>query len=95
MVSDVRGHKLCCRSFWTLTGSPSLLSHPLITSFAAAKQCSPAQAVYRLAQLQGVTPLSGTTNEAHMRDDIALENIEVGEADKQRFGEVVAWMGLS
>lgn len=68
-----------CRSFWTLTGSPSLLSHPATAAIAKANDCSPPQAVYRFVQSLGITPLSGTTDEAHMRDDVAAENLHEGE----------------
>jgi hypothetical protein len=68
-----------CRSFWTLTGSPSLLSHPATTAIAKANNCSPPQTVYRFVQSLGITPLCGTTDEAHMRDDITAENLDKGE----------------
>jgi diketogulonate reductase-like aldo/keto reductase len=64
------------RSFWTLSGSPSLLSHPSLVAVATASNCTPAQAVFRFAQLEGVTPLSGTTDEGHMQQDLAVENIQ-------------------
>jgi diketogulonate reductase-like aldo/keto reductase len=64
------------RSFWTLSGSPSLLTHPSLLAIAKTSDCTPAQTVFRFAQLQGVTPLSGTTNELHMQQDLAVENIQ-------------------
>lgn len=67
------------QSFWTLTGSPSLLSHPATTAIAKANNCSPPQAVYRFVQSLGITPLCGTTDEAHMRDDLTAENLDKGE----------------
>ena len=69
------------RSFWTLTGSPTLLAHPALMALARTKHCTPAQALYRFAQLQGVTPLSGTTDETHMREDLEVENIELSEEE--------------
>lgn len=66
-----------------------------MTSFAESKTCSPEQAVYRLAQSQGITPISGTTNEQHMRDDVEVENIEVDDPSKESLDEVIAWMGLA
>jgi len=64
------------QSFWTLSGSPSLLAHPALRAIAQAKHCTPAQALFRLAQLHGVTPLSGTTSVEHMREDVAAEGID-------------------
>jgi hypothetical protein len=36
------------RSFWTLTGSPTLLAHPSLQDLAAKLDMTPEQAVYRL-----------------------------------------------
>ena len=70
---------LLIRSFWTLTGSPSLLSHPATAAFAKQNKCTPPQAVYRFAQSLGITPLSGTTDETHMREDLVAESLNQGE----------------
>jgi len=59
------------RSFWTLSGSPRLLSHPDLLLIAKHTECT--------VQLAGITPLSGTTNEQHMKDDVAVEDITFGE----------------
>ena len=31
--------------------------------------------MYKFAQLQGIIPLSGTKNEEHMKQDVAVENM--------------------
>lgn len=62
------------RSFWTLSGSPSLVGSPAIARIAEDSGLTPAQVVLRHAQLRGVVPLSGTTEEGHMRQDLDLEN---------------------
>ena len=67
------------RSFWTLSGSPTLLRHSTIRSIASAKRCSPAQALFRIAQLHGVTPLCGTTNEQHMDDALGAEKLDLND----------------
>lgn len=67
------------RSFWTLSGSPSLLKHASVGAICAAKGCTPAQAVFRIAQLHGITPLSGTTNERHMDDDVSAAEIDLDD----------------
>ncbi len=79
MVLPIQCDDCCCRSFWTLTGSPSLLSHPATTAITKANNCSPPQAVYRFVQSLGIAPLCGTTDEAHMRDDLAAEKLDKGE----------------
>ncbi|KAI0305621.1 Aldo/keto reductase [Multifurca ochricompacta] len=66
------------QSFWTLTGSPNLLSHPATIAIAKANECTPPQAVYYFAQSLGITPLSGTTAESHMQEDVTVENLNKG-----------------
>ena len=63
------------RSFWTLTGSPSLLDHPAVLWLAEVYNITAEQVVYKFAQSEGITPLSGTTNEEHMREDVAVEKL--------------------
>jgi diketogulonate reductase-like aldo/keto reductase len=65
------------RSFWTLTGSPHLLAHSATTGLAAEYKCTPEQVLFRIAQMHGVTPLCGTTNEAHMREAVAAEHVDI------------------
>ncbi|KAJ3546869.1 hypothetical protein NM688_g5466 [Phlebia brevispora] len=84
------------QSFWTLSGSPTLLIHPTLQKFAQSKGWTPAQAVYRLAQWHGITPLSGTTSEEHMREDAALDtDVELNEGDEKMLRVVLSWMGLT
>lgn len=44
--------------------------------------------------MEGITPLSGTTSEKHMQDDLAVEDIEVDEESERELKEVARWMGL-
>lgn len=46
-------------------------------SIAKSLRCTPAQATYKIAQMHGIVPLSGTTDEEHMREDVAVEQIEL------------------
>lgn len=39
------------RSFWTLSGSPTLLRHPSLLGLAMKSSYTPEQAVYKLCQL--------------------------------------------
>lgn len=46
------------------------------------------QAVYKLAQIEGIIPLSGTTDETHMRHDVAVEELPFAEGSEQLLEEV-------
>ncbi|TFL04569.1 NADP-dependent oxidoreductase domain-containing protein [Pterulicium gracile] len=70
------------QSFWTLSGSPQLLAHPSLKNLANSAGISQAQALYKFAQLHGVTPLSGTTSTKHMSQDLAVADIDVEAKDE-------------
>jgi diketogulonate reductase-like aldo/keto reductase len=71
------------RSFWTLSGSPTLLATPELVSIAEASKCTPSQVLFKLAMMGGVTPLSGTKNEAHMEDAVAVSALELKDTSEQ------------
>ena len=60
-----------------MSGSPKLLANRDIHAIATTKSCTPAQVVFRIAQVNGVTPLSGTTQEKHMDDAVATEKLDL------------------
>ncbi|CAE6466257.1 unnamed protein product [Rhizoctonia solani] len=82
---DVPVHKYCLErgiiyeSFWTLTGSPLLYQHPLITNIAKSKNATNAQVVYKFAQSLSIIPLAGSTNERHMKDGLESEILDIDE----------------
>ena len=44
---------------------------------ANAARCTPAQVVFKIVETHGITPLSGTTNEIHMREGLDAEHIKL------------------
>ena len=66
-----------------------MLGHPTFLTIAKTNNFTPEQAVYKLAQLQGITPLSGTTQVEHMRQDLNVETAEWTEDGIQREVELV------
>ena len=73
------------QSFWTLTGSPGLLAHPAVDRLVErrAGKVTPEQIVYAFAVGEGVRPISGTTSEKHMDDDVDVEVIRLGEGEEE------------
>lgn len=51
------------------------MTHPAVLQLANMYNLTAAQIVYCVAQNEGAIPLSGTTNEVHMREDVAVEDI--------------------
>lgn len=58
------------------------------------KDVAPAEVVYRFAQTHGITPLSGTTDEEHMRVDVAVQDIDIDTETEKALKKLAAWMGL-
>lgn len=71
----------CFRSFWTLTGSPVLLRNAQLLAIADAHGCTPEQAVYRIAQLRGITPLCGSTNEQHLCEALDAKKLDFSASE--------------
>ena len=59
------------QAFWTLTANPHLLASPLLRRLAADRAGTPAQALFRILQQVGATPLCGTCDAVHMREAVA------------------------
>ncbi|CAF3172264.1 unnamed protein product [Rotaria socialis] len=57
------------QSFWTLTANPQILEHPLLQQLAEARQGTLAQVFFRFLIYIGLTPLTGTTDEKHVKED--------------------------
>ncbi len=72
---DVRAfcleHGIHYQGFSLLTANRDALAHPELAAIARRHGRSHAQVVFCFALAVGMIPLTGTTNEAHMRDDLA------------------------
>ena len=78
------------QSFWTLTGrscsaktmsiasfrlaNPQILTNPLVEQLARDRHGTPAQIFFRFLLDIGLTPLTGTTSDQHMKEDIQALN---------------------
>jgi len=71
------------QSFWTLTGSPGLLKHWAVRTLAEKGCLTPEQVVYAFAMKEGVVPISGTTSELHMEEDVAVQSVELGKTKEE------------
>jgi diketogulonate reductase-like aldo/keto reductase len=65
------------QSFWTLTANPHLLADETVRLLALKYGRTPAQILFRYLTQIGVTPLTGTQSEAHMREDLAIVEFEL------------------
>ena len=85
-----REHRIIYQSFWTLTANPTVLAHPVLKTLAANYQRSAAQIFFRYLSQIGIIPLTGTTSESHMREDLAIFDFELA-ADECEAVESLLW----
>ena len=65
------------QGFSLLTANVDALRHPLIGGIAARHQATLAQVVFRFAQAIGILPLTGTSDAAHMQQDLASHGLSL------------------
>lgn len=67
-----RDHEIIYQSFWTLTANPDLIQSDAVQHLSSRVGISPAAALYCLVLgLRNTTVLNGTTNQEHMKADLA------------------------
>jgi len=79
-----RKQNIIYQSFWTLTANPHILNHRTVTALADKYQRAAAQVVFRYLTQVGVAPLTGTRSVAHMRDDLAIFEFQLSDAELTR-----------
>jgi diketogulonate reductase-like aldo/keto reductase len=76
-------HGVSYQSFWTLTANPQILSHAAVKAIAQNYLKTPAQIFFRCLIQMGMMPLTGTTNEKHMQEDLATSEFFLKEEECQ------------
>jgi len=70
-------HEVIYQSFWTLTANPHILASNTIRTIAWKYKKTEAQIFFRYLSLSGIVPLTGTTSEQHMREDLGIFDFEL------------------
>ncbi|GJL63492.1 MAG: D-xylose reductase III [Nitrospirales bacterium] len=66
-------HKIIYQGFSLLTANQDFWADPQVRTIAERLGAGPAQVIFRFAQQIGMLPLTGTTNQQHMKEDLAIE----------------------
>jgi len=78
------------QSFWTLTANPHIVQSEVLGEIAQKYERSSVQVLFRLLTQIGMTPLTGTTNPKHMKEDLEIFEFELSsseiEAVRNKFG---------
>jgi len=77
------------QGFSLLTANAPILQHPTIKSMAKNLGVDTMQVIFRFAMQVGMVPLTGTTNEQHMREDLGMYRIMLSD-DEVSFIESIA-----
>lgn len=68
-----RTHGIIYQGFSLLTANSAIFAEPDLRALAAKHQAGLAQIVFRFSQQIGMLPLTGTTNQQHMKEDLQCE----------------------
>ena len=84
---EVRGfckeHQIAYEGFSLLTANPFVLQNHKVQSIARELGRTPEQVVFRFSMQAGMTPLTGTTSEQHMKEDLQAMDFELKDDDVQ------------
>jgi diketogulonate reductase-like aldo/keto reductase len=74
-------HGLIYQSFWTLTANPHILASPTVRTVAHKYNKTEAQIFFRYLSQSGIVPLTGTSSELHMEEDLSIFDFELSSED--------------
>lgn len=71
------------RAFWTLSANPQVLNHPKMKMVQQKYKKSAAQIFFHALIKDGIIPLTGTTNNFHMKESLEVFDFEIDETSFQ------------
>jgi diketogulonate reductase-like aldo/keto reductase len=74
-------HGVIYQSFWTLTANPHILASNTVQTIAQKYKKTEAQIFFRYLSHSGIVPLTGTTSEQHMKEDLGIFEFELSSED--------------
>jgi diketogulonate reductase-like aldo/keto reductase len=81
-VREICGrHGIVYQAFSLLTANRDVLQRPKVRDIAARHHRTVAQVVFRFSLALGMVPLTGTTNPAHMREDLDVYDFDLVDDD--------------
>jgi diketogulonate reductase-like aldo/keto reductase len=79
-----QAHGIIYQGFSLLTANREVLADPEIRAIAKRLGSGPAQIIFRFAMQIGMLPLTGTTNQQHMKEDLQAEQLALSTEEIQR-----------
>ena len=84
-----QANQIIYQGFSLLTANRDVLREPDIWEMAKRLETGPQQVIFRFAMQIGMLPLTGTTSEQHMKEDIQVEGFELTPEETKRI-EMIA-----
>jgi diketogulonate reductase-like aldo/keto reductase len=79
-----RVHGIIYQGFSLLTANRQVLADPVIREIARRQGATSAQIIFRFAMQVGMLPLTGTTSQQHMREDLQAEQFTLSSEELQQ-----------
>jgi diketogulonate reductase-like aldo/keto reductase len=76
-----REHRIVYQGFSLLTANQGILGHPGLHAIARRVGSGPLQVIFRFALQIGILPLTGTTSEQHMKEDLQVGQFELTDEE--------------
>jgi len=84
-VRDIcRAHQIIYQGFSLLTANREIFIEPAVRAMATKYETGVAQIVFRFSQQVGMLPLTGTTNQQHMKEDLRSNQFDLTPDELQR-----------
>jgi diketogulonate reductase-like aldo/keto reductase len=83
-----RSHGIIYQAFSLLTANRGVFVDPDIRTMAARYGMGLAQLVFRFAMQVGMLPLTGTTNQQHMKEDLQADRFTLAAEDLQKIEKI-------
>ena len=88
-VRDIcQAHGIIYQGFSLLTANREVLIYPEIQKIARRLGVGPAQIIFRFAMQIGMLPLTGTTSERHMKEDLQAEQLTLSSQEIERIEKI-------
>lgn len=84
-------HTIMYQSFWSLTANPQLLGSKEVVRLAMKYKKSEAQIFFAYLMSQGITPLSGTTSNEHMLEDLEAMTLSLTDNEIESISSLLAF----
>lgn len=88
-VRDIcQAHGIIYQGFSLLTANREVLIYPEIQKIAKRLGAGPAQIIFRFAMQIGMLPLTGTTSQQHMKEDLQAEQLSLSSQEIERIEKI-------